>query len=147
MDRVIDFASHNPILVMAFIALLVVFIVSEIRRANRGYREVETGQATRLINDGAVVLDIRQPDAYREGHIAGAANYPVERIDAHVEDIAKRVKKGRGQPVLIYDEMGMGVGKAANALKKAELGAELYSLKGGMAAWKRESLPLKKKKG
>ncbi|MCP1728105.1 rhodanese-related sulfurtransferase [Natronospira proteinivora] len=145
MDRVVEFASQNPLLVMAFITLLLVFIFTEIRRASRGYKDVETGPATRMINDGAVVIDVRQPDAYRKGHVAGAANYPVDRIEAHADDIAKRVKKAKGQPILIYDDMGMGAGKAAAALVKQELGVEIYNLKGGLTAWQRENLPLKKK--
>jgi len=144
MERVIEFASHNPILVLAFVAILGLFIFTEIRRSMRGYREVEPTQATRMINDGALVIDVRQPDVFKKGHVAGAANFPAERIDGQMDEINKRVKKAKGQPVLVYDELGMSGGRVASQLAKKELGVEIFNLKGGLTAWKRENMPVKK---
>lgn len=144
MDKLLEFASEHTILVLALITVFLLFIFTEIRRSTRPYKEVEPGQAIRLINDGAVLVDLRQPDAYRKGHIAGAANYPADRIEAHVDDIRKRVKKAQQQPVLIYCDTGMTSARPATLLVKEELGVDIVSLKGGVTAWQRENLPLKK---
>ncbi|MDQ2069866.1 rhodanese-like domain-containing protein [Natronospira bacteriovora] len=144
MEKLLEFASEHTILVLALVTVFVLFVFSEIRRGTRPFRDVEPGQATRLINDGAVVVDLRQPDAYRNGHIAGAANYPGDRIEAHVDDIRKRLKKAHQQPLLVYCDTGMTSARPATWLARQELGVEVINLKGGVTAWQRENLPLKK---
>jgi rhodanese-related sulfurtransferase len=144
MERLVDFASHNPLLVTAFAVLLGLFIYTEIRRARRGYREVEPAEATRLINDGAVVIDVREPDAYKAGHISGARNHPAGLIDGRLDDIRRLVKKAHGQPVLVYCDNGVTMARPASLLAHSELGAEVVCLRGGLNAWRRENLPLKK---
>ncbi len=143
MERLLEFTEHNPLLMAAFLAVLGIFIVTEIMRARRPYREAQPAEATRLINDGAVAVDLRDPEAYRKGHVAGALNYPADRLDARMDEIRKRLKKAKARAVVIYDEHGMGVANAARLLAEAEPEAEIVNLKGGVTAWRRESLPLK----
>ena len=42
--------------------------------SNRGVKEYST-------TDGAVLLDVRTPDEYRQGHIPGSKNVPLQSID------------------------------------------------------------------
>ena len=41
---------------------------------NQGVKEYST-------TDGAVLLDVRTPDEYRQGHIPGSKNVPLQSID------------------------------------------------------------------
>lgn len=144
MERLQEFIEHNTLLSLAFAVVLGIFIFTEIQRARRPYREVGPAEATRLINDGALVLDLRDPAAFKKGHIAGAVNFPSDRLEGQLDEIRKRAKKAAGRPLVIYDEHGMGVSASAGKLAGAELGGEIVSLKGGVHAWKGENLPLKK---
>ena len=144
MDKLLEFASEHTILVLALISVFLMFIFTEVRRGTRPYRELEPAQAIRLINDGAVLIDLRQPDAFRNGHIAGAVNYPADRIEAHVDDIRKRIKKAQEQTLILYCDTGMTSARPAGLLAKQELGVEIVNLKGGVTAWQRDNLPLKK---
>ncbi|MEA5444965.1 rhodanese-like domain-containing protein [Gammaproteobacteria bacterium AB-CW1] len=144
MDRVLEFASHHPILVLALVSVFALFLFTEFRRLSRPYREVEPGQATRLINDGAVVVDVRQPDVFKRGHIAGAANYPADRFDAFEDELNKRLKQAKTQMVLLYCEMGMTSARTATQLAKKQAELDVVHLKGGITAWQRENLPLRK---
>ena len=44
-------------------------------------REVETAEADAMrAGEGVVVLDVREPDEYAAGHVAGAVNVPLSQL-------------------------------------------------------------------
>lgn len=61
---------------------------------------------------GAVLLDVRNADEFRQGHIPGAINVPVDSIDR----IGKRVKK-KSTPIYSYCLSGARSGRAVSALE------------------------------
>ena len=61
---------------------------------------------------GAVLLDIRNPEEYREGHIPGAINIPLDNI----ESVQKKIKKV-DTPIYTYCLSGARSSKAVRALK------------------------------
>lgn len=139
-----EFAGHRPLLVLALVVVFVLFLANELRRSMRGFREIGPAEATRMINDGAVVIDVRDPGNYKGGHIAGAVNYPADRVDAHLDEIKKRIGKAGDQPVLVYCDAGISSARVAAQLTKQELGVAVCNLKGGLGAWRQENMPLKK---
>lgn len=62
--------------------------------------------------EGAVLLDVRNADEFRRGHIPGAINMPVDSI----ESIVKKVKK-KDTPIYSYCLSGARSGRAVSALK------------------------------
>ena len=50
--------------------------------------DINTGVAEYETNDGAVLLDVRTAEEYRDGHIDGSVNIPLDRISS-VENIVK----------------------------------------------------------
>ena len=54
-----------------------------------------------LINDGAVIIDIRSPVEYNEGHLQGSKNYPLESIRNKVNELKKQ-----GKPVITVCRSG-----------------------------------------
>lgn len=98
---------------------------------------LDTLAATRLINDGAVILDVRENAEFAAGHLANAKNIPVADIDKRASELPA------GKPVLVMCAMGQRAGKAAGALRK--LGREqVFSLNGGLKAWRDAGLPVVK---
>jgi rhodanese-related sulfurtransferase len=102
-----------------------------------GGPELDTLAATRLMNDGAVVVDVREAEEFSAGHLTSAKHIPVSDIDKRIGDIPS------GKPVLIYCATGTRSGKAAAALKKAGRD-QIFNLSGGIAAWKQAGLPVVK---
>jgi rhodanese-related sulfurtransferase len=98
-----------------------------------------------LINADAVVIDVRNSEAFARGHIVNAKNIPLDELDANAEKIQKFGQK----PILTVCDAGMSSNRAVASLKK--LGLEsVYGLKGGITAWTQANLPLvtgKKTKG
>ena len=59
MDQYLEFVSNNTILVVGLLASFFLLVFTEIRRKTSGLVNVEPGQAVKLINNDAQVLDIR----------------------------------------------------------------------------------------
>ncbi|MFT6211569.1 MAG: rhodanese-related sulfurtransferase [Bacteroidia bacterium] len=81
--------------------------------------------------DGAQLLDVRTPDEWSEGIIEGAtmANIHEDDFDANLAKLDKE------KPVAVYCRSGGRSGKAM--AKMNQLGfKEVYSLKGGIGAWR-----------
>lgn len=49
---------------------------------------------------GAVLLDVRTPEEYRDGHLPGAKNLPLDRLDTIAEP--------SGSPLFVYAAVGCG---------------------------------------
>ncbi|PHP45014.1 rhodanese-like domain-containing protein, partial [Salmonella enterica] len=66
---------------------------------------ITRGEATSLINkEGAVVVDLRQRDNVRKGHIAGAANLLPGEIKANN---VGELEKHKGKPIIVVGGSGM----------------------------------------
>jgi rhodanese-related sulfurtransferase len=104
-----------------------------INKATAG-AQLDTLAATRLMNDGAVVVDVRDSAEFSAGHLTGAKHIPVSDIAQRMNDIPA------GKPVLVYCATGTRSGKAASALKKAGRD-QIFNLNGGIAAWRQAGLP------
>ncbi|HHH4895526.1 TPA: rhodanese-like domain-containing protein, partial [Escherichia coli] len=97
------------------------------------------GEATRLINkEDAVVVDLRQRDDFRKGHIAGSINLLPSEIKANN---VGELEKHKDKPVIVVDGSGLQCQEPANALTKAGF-AQVFVLKEGVAGWAGENLPL-----
>ena len=108
-------------------------------RKGTGGPWVNTAEATHLINrEDALVVDVRDPGEYGTGHILGAKNVPLSRLDDG--ELAKRKER----PVIVYCDGGERAGKAISALKKQGF-ARVVNLSGGINAWKQAGLPVEKK--
>jgi rhodanese-related sulfurtransferase len=139
MGEIIAFANAHPIHATVVVVLLIAVLTYEIRLKGRGLLQVSSAMAVRLINRGAMVIDVRPPEAYGAGHIANAKNIPLPQI---VED-AGVVKKKKDKVMLTVCDNGLVAKRAADLLRKSGFEAA-YSLQGGLAAWRSDNLPLVK---
>ena len=74
IDQLFEFVQNHPLLVGAFLLVLVAWLIYETRSASTN--AVTSTQATQLINrEDAVVLDIRESKDFKAGHIAGARKH------------------------------------------------------------------------
>ena len=107
------------------------------RNALRSVVHVDPGQAMQLVQEQPEILivDLRTPEEFAEGHIPGAVNrdFGVEDFKKSLEDLDK------SKPWLIHGASGE---RSSSALKPAvEVGAfDLYHLDGGFNAWKEAKL-------
>jgi len=137
MDRLLEFAGNNTLLVFALVASFLLVIFTELRRKASGMLAVVPTEAVKLINNDAMVLDLRSAESFSRGHIAGARNVPMDELDGHMEKLAKF----RSKPVVAVCDAGITSSKAVNALRNSGFDS-VYNLKGGMNAWGQAGLPV-----
>lgn len=137
MQRLIEFAGNHPYLVSAAALMLVVVIVSEIRARVQGFAAIAPQDAIRLMNQGALVLDVRGEAPYAAGHIGEARHLPLKDIAQSAETL----KKYREKPIVTYCDTGNEGGAAARELRKLGF-LKAFNLRGGLSAWLQENLPV-----
>ena len=97
--------------------------------------------ATQLINrENAVILDVREDNEYRDGHIVNSVHIPL----SYLKDRLKELEKYKGKPIIVGCRSGQRSSQACGVLKKQGYDA-VYNLSGGIMAWKSDNLPLTKK--
>jgi rhodanese-related sulfurtransferase len=136
----VKFIQENILLIAVAFVSGAMLLWPYVRRVGAG-AGVSTAQATQLINrEDALVLDVRDPGEFGAGHILGAKNLPLSRIDAGGAEIAA---KRKDKPVIVYCDTGNRAAKAAAALKSQGF-AKVVSLSGGLGAWQQAGLPVEK---
>ena len=102
--------------------------------SSSGYRQISMDEAVKMMRDEKdyIILDVRRPDEYAEGHIPGAINVPNEKIGT--SEIPELPDKS--QLILVYCRSGNRSKQAAEKLVK--LGYTNVSEFGGIIDWKGE---------
>jgi molybdopterin/thiamine biosynthesis adenylyltransferase/rhodanese-related sulfurtransferase len=94
-------------------------------------REVDPAGAEALIEGGALLLDVREPDEYEQGAVPGSMHIPRGHLEAQIEN---RITD-RSTPIVVMCAGGVRSAFAAKTLQ--ELGyADVVSMDGGFNAWK-----------
>ena len=98
------------------------------------YRQISMDEAVEMMKkeSGYIILDVRRPDEYAEGHIPGAINAPNE--DIGVAEILELPDKA--QLILVYCRSGRRSKEASEKLVK--LGYTHIVEFGGILDWKGE---------
>ena len=139
MPTFIDFLRQEYLLVVIAVVSGAMLVWPYLRRATGG-PWVTPAQATHLINrEDASIIDVREPAEYGAGHVLGAKNVPVARIDAAGAELAKR----KAKPVIVYCGSGDSSTRVAARLRKQGF-ERVFSLAGGMKAWQEAGLPVEK---
>lgn len=84
-----------------------------------------------------LILDVRTPEEYAEGHVPGAVNIEYRQIPVQVETLRAYEDK----TVVVYCERGVRAGRAEAALVEAGF-TSVVELSGDMVAWRAAGLPI-----
>lgn len=136
-----------PITAGAAIIALVLFIAvgKRVHAADTATAQVSAKEAAALIakNKGVktfVILDVRTPGEFAEGHIAGATN-----IDYYAPDFKQRIAAlEKKNTYLLVCRSGNRSGKTA-PLMTANGITNVVNMKGGMMGWEFDRLPVVRK--
>ncbi|HEV7404979.1 MAG TPA: rhodanese-like domain-containing protein [Chthoniobacteraceae bacterium] len=123
-------------LLLSFLAVL-----SSAMLASAGSENVTPDQAEKLLKEkkDIVVLDVRTPEEFKSGHIAGAKN-----VDFMADDFKKQVEAlDKSKTYLLHCASG---GRSTRALKilDEDKFSQVYHLNGGFSAWKEAGKPVAK---
>ena len=96
--------------------------------------EIGVDELAERLAAGAVVVDVREPDEWEAGHIAGAVHVPLASVPEHVDAFRSAT------PVHVICKAGGRSLRAAEYV--AGLGVEVVNVAGGMLAWERSGRPV-----
>ncbi|MFZ5654934.1 MAG: rhodanese-like domain-containing protein [Pseudomonadota bacterium] len=128
------FVSEQWLLVSLLLALVYLFLFLEHLKAGR---QLSVHEVTRLLNSGeAVLVDVRDARDYQAGHINQALNIPLGQLAARSGEL----EGARDRILIVVDRLGPQAATAARQLRRA--GFRVQRLRGGMAEWQAQSLPV-----
>ncbi len=76
----------------------------------------------------AQLIDVREPNEFKGGHILGARNIPVTQLKQRLQEVRP------DKPVYLYCQNGTRAARAANILNKKGY-KDLNQLQGGFKKW------------
>jgi rhodanese-related sulfurtransferase len=139
MERLIEYAGHHPILAAAAVLMTLAVIGYELRARAHTFAAASPQDVIRLMNQNALVLDIRPQEAFAAGHVTGARHMPSDQIAKASETL----KKQKDKPIVVYCESGPLSASAVRELISQGF-TRVCSLRGGLSAWRTDNLPLAK---
>ncbi len=96
---------------------------------------VDAEEARKLIEAGAELIDVRQPDEYADGHIPGARLVPLGDFLAQPRDYVKHDN--------VVFVCAVGARSAVACEMAAAIGfTQVYNLEGGTNGWASEGRPI-----
>jgi rhodanese-related sulfurtransferase len=115
-----------PVVLLAFLIGFVFFRILP----PRGVKSVSVDELQEALKDpkGKQVIDVREVQEYRNGHIQGARNIPLGQVKSAVNGIPK------DRETYLVCESGFRSAQAARILKKEGF-KNLYNVSGGMKRW------------
>jgi rhodanese-related sulfurtransferase len=135
-----EFVQQNLLLVGLAVISGAMLLWSLLGSKLSGVEEADTLKATRLYNDDALVLDVREDKEYAAGHIPRAKHIPLGQLAGRLQEL----DKFKGKPILVTCRSGNRSAHACRILKKAGF-ETVYNQAGGIIAWERANLPVTKK--
>ena len=140
MEQLGHFIINHLGLWVALVIVLILIYVNELLAKKKQAKEISPQEAVGLINhEEAVIVDLRDIDSFKNGHIIGA-------IRATAEDFTTaRMDKYKTTQLILVCAKGLQSGDLATKLK-AQGFASPFVLAGGIASWQAAELPLVKGK-
>jgi rhodanese-related sulfurtransferase len=136
-ETLVKFLMDNWMLIAVAIASAVALFLPVMRKGGSG---LNAALAVQMINrDKAVVIDVCEPAEYAAGHVAGARNIPLGRLEQQLEAAVKN----KATPVILVCQVGARAARAVSIAQK--LGYDnAQALSGGLRAWRDAQLPVEK---
>lgn len=119
--------SVETILVALLWIALIAYIVWRFLPA-RGLKKMKQEEFRASLRKGQLI-DVRETNEYKGGHIVGARNIPVSQLKMRSNELRK------DQPILMYCQGSMRSNQAAKILLKNGF-KDIYMLEGGFKEWK-----------
>lgn len=101
--------------------------------------EITPAEVKKLLDEGKTlqIVDVREPQEYAEARVEGSALIPLGQLSGRIGELRK------DQPVVTMCRSGNRSGVALSMLKRAGF-SEVSNLKGGILAWAKSGLPVKR---
>jgi rhodanese-related sulfurtransferase len=137
MDRLLDYLQKHPFLASLAVAMALAVLFYELRSRRLSYAALRPQEVIQLMNQGAQLYDIRDASAYATGHVKGAKHLdPGQHANA-----TETLKRFKDRLLVLCCEDGI---RSTALTRQLHAGGftKVFNLKGGLASWRAENLPL-----
>ncbi|SEJ22306.1 Rhodanese-related sulfurtransferase [Deinococcus reticulitermitis] len=97
-------------------------------------KEVTPAEGQRLVQQGALLVDVREPDEYEAVHAEGAQLMPLSEFEARASELPK------DRPLVMICRSGARSARAGEWLLEQGY-SDVVNLQGGTNAWVEDGLP------
>ena len=137
MDRLLDYLQKHPFLVSLAVAMALAVLFYELRTRRLAYAALRPQEVIQLMNQGAQLYDMREGGAFAAGHINGA-----RRLDpAQQSNAAETLKRFKDRLLVLCCEDGTRSTALTRQLHASGF-TKVFNLRGGLASWRADNLPL-----
>jgi len=137
MEHFPEFVANHLFLFVLLVSILILLFWNLFGAALSGVVQLSPHETVRMLNDNAVMVDIRTVADFSTGHILGARNIPANSIGEQLEELAKY----REQSMILCCNTGNESVRAGRTLKMQGF-KKIYCMQGGVQAWRTANLPL-----
>lgn len=102
-----------------------------------GVASVDVHQGATLQSQGALVIDVREPNEYAESHAPGTTLIPLGQLESRLPEL----RAHQNQPVVLFCRSGQRSARAQEILAKAGF-TKAVNMDGGLIAWSKAGLPV-----
>lgn len=99
---------------------------------------VDVRQGAALQSQGALLVDVRTPGEFAQGHAPGAVLIPLDQVSQRLAEFGTK-----DRPIALICRSGNRSGQAQGILEQAGF-TKTVNVTGGMNAWERSGLPVVK---
>ena len=124
-------STKSRLLTILLLTLMSIVLVS---CSSAGEKISANDYVARFSTEAHLLIDVRTPQEYAEGHIAGSVNIPVQVLEGALSQLPMDV------PIVVYCRSGNRSGQAAQILAKNKF-TSVYDL-GAISAWTQAGYPL-----
>lgn len=140
MNQLSQFIMHHWQLWVAFTILIILVLANELMGQKKKAQEISPQTAVDLINnENAVLLDLRDKEAFKNGHIIDSVNVSANDFDQ------SKMDKYKDKNIILICARGQQAPVVAAKIKAQGFNPRVLS--GGIISWQNADLPLVKKKG
>ena len=126
-------------IILAGIGIIVIygfyFQFSKSSHQNIAVPEITVEEAYQKYQEGVLVLDVRTPEEYNQGHIQNAKNIPLDELNARISELST------DQEMVVICKSGNRSHEAVVILLKAGF-QKVSTVVGGMNNWKAAGYPV-----
>ena len=97
------------------ITIVYFFVLSSLKAENKDFNP---DYSFKLVENGAVLIDVRSKAEYTKGHIKGAHHIPYKQIETKQNLIEQLTAKNKDKPIVVYCQSG-GQSKVAKKILKS----------------------------
>lgn len=142
LPRLLEFLGNHWMMASALLVVSVLLIQDLVESLFRKHKLISTTSAVALLNaEGTLVVDVREPQEFAEGHIEDARHMPLGKLEERISELAQN----KDTPIIVTCQQGTRSSQACKTLTKHGF-SQVYEMRGGMLAWGDSHFPITKKR-